>query len=196
MKINWKILIPSIVVVVAIFWMVDSVRTRSYSGTNLNFGIGNGSVTVTNTSSDPVPVQLVGTGTVSFSVSSNTSGLSGPSVRQTNKPNIVSQLFEFKAPPGVSIFAVSRGSNISFVTDLAATLAVTVQPLNSGDATVTILLAVLVILGSLFYISRLTQHSWLNRFRRKETLTQTSERQAERESFKRRFDRASSENKS
>jgi hypothetical protein len=73
MKINWKILIPSLLVIVVIFWMVDSLRPRSYSGTQLNFAIGSGSVTISNPSNNPVALQLVGEGTRSFSVSSSIS---------------------------------------------------------------------------------------------------------------------------
>ena len=187
MKINWKILIPSILVIAAIFWTVDSVRPRSYSGINLNVSVGAGPVTITNATSDPAPVQLVGTGANAFSVSSNTTGLYGSSIRQSDQANVISQVFAFTVPVGVSTLAVTRGSNVTFVGNATLPLALSIQPLNGGDTTVTILVGLAIILGSLFYISRLTQHSWLKRFRRQETAAQVSERAAERESFKRRF---------
>ena len=56
MKFNWRVLIAFVVLVGAIFWGVDSVRTRSYSGTDLSFGIGSGPVSVTNSSDAAVPV--------------------------------------------------------------------------------------------------------------------------------------------
>lgn len=192
MKINWKILIPSIVILVVFLWMVDSIRARSYSGTRLNFGVGNGPITVTNTSNNPVPIRLVGTGTLSFSVSSKTDGLSGQSVRQNDNGSIT-QAFEFQAPPGVSELIIARGSNLNFIADTDARLAVTVQPLGAGESTTTILGALLVIVAALFYLSRTTDHRWLNRFRRKENATQTAERLEERQAFKRRFDRTSAE---
>ncbi len=187
MKINWKVLIPSILVLVALFWTVDSVRPRVYSGTHLNVSIGDGTVTLTNATSNPVPAQLVGTGTNTFSVSSNTAGLYGSSVRQTDSSNVIAQVFAFTVPVGISTFDITRGSHVTFVGDPALSLTISVEPLNSGDATLTILVGLLVILGSLFYISRQTQHSWLKRFRHQATAAQVSERAAERESFKRRL---------
>jgi hypothetical protein len=191
MKINWRVLIPSVIVIVAVFWMVGSVRSRSYSGAHLNFDIGSGPVTVSNPSNDPVPTQLVGSGTRSFAVSSDTIGLSGPSVRQSTGGEIT-QVFELNLPPGESVFTVSRGNNVTFGEQVDTHLVATLNPLSEGEATTTVVAAVVVILGALFYISRATHHRWMNQFRRKESHAVTSKRLAERLAFKRRFDRVSS----
>ena len=174
MKFNWRVLIAFVVLVGAIFWGVDSVRTRSYSGTDLSFGIGSGPVSVTNSSDAAVPVQLVGTGTRSFSVSSPTEGVSGSSSRE-GSGRTTSQLYEFELPPGISVFTVTRGSGMNFVASTNTPLEASVQPLNSGDSKTTIIVAVIVLLGTLFYLSRTTGHRWISHFRRVDTSHQDTQ---------------------
>ena len=165
MKFNWKVLIALIVLIGAIFWGVDSVRTRSYSGTNLNVGIGSGPMTVTNSTDTSTPVQFVSTGSRPFSVSSTSAGALGSSTRQ-GTGRTTSQLFEYELPPGITEFSVvARGSNVSFVTDTLSDLDVTVQPLIENDARTTMIVAAIVILGTLFYVSNTTGHRWIRRFR-------------------------------
>jgi hypothetical protein len=148
MKFNWKVLIGLVVLVGAIFWGVDSVRTRSYSGNDLNFGVGSGPVTVTNSTDAPVPAQFTSTGTRPFSVTS------------------ASQLFAFDVPPGVTeLLVVSRGTAVNFVADTDTRLDVVVQPLMPSEAQTTLIAAAVVALGALFFVSRATGHSWIKRFR-------------------------------
>jgi hypothetical protein len=174
MKINLRVIIAAVVLVGAIFWAADSVRTRSYSGTDLNVGVGSGPVTVTNLSDEALPVQLVGTGTRSFSVTSTAEDVSGSSTRQGTGRS-TTQLFEFELPAGITeLMIVARGSEVSFVADTNSRLDVTVQPLTGSDAQTTLIFAAIVILGALFYISRATNHSWINLIRRdKATLQDT-----------------------
>jgi hypothetical protein len=186
MKINWKIAIAVVVIIVTAFWTFDSVRTRSYSGTQLSFGVGGGSITVSNPSSDPVDVQLSSTGTRNFSMTSKTQGLTGSSSSQ-NTDNGVIQLIKFQVPSGTSEFTISRGNNVTLTTPADTDLAVAVSPLSSGEASTTLLAAVVIIGLALFYLSRTTHHSWLQRFRSKETAEQVKEKSDEREAFKRRF---------
>src|SRR5688572_12408854 len=126
MKLNWKALVALAVIALVLFWAVDSVRSRSYSGTNLNFRISSGAVMLTNPSSEPVPVQLVGTGTRSFTVSGTMDSISGSSTRQGTGRD-TTQLFEFQAPPGVSEFSVARGTNVSLVANSETNLVAAVQ---------------------------------------------------------------------
>jgi hypothetical protein len=165
MKFNWKVLIALIVLIGAIFWGVDSVRTRSYSGTNLNVGIGSGPMTVTNSTDTSTPVQFVSTGSRPFSVSSTSAGALGSSTRQ-GSGRTTTQMFEFELPPGITEFMiVARGSAVSFVADTLSSLDVTVQPLIENDARTTMIVATIVILGTLFYVSSTTGHRWIRRFR-------------------------------
>ncbi len=165
MKFNWKVLIGLVVLIGAIFWGVDSVRTRSYSGNDLNFGVGSGPVTVTNATDANIPARLVSTGTRPFSVSSAADSISGSSARE-GTGRTAAQLFALDLPPGVTeLMIVSRGSAVNFVTDTGSRLDVVVQPLLPDDARTTMIVAAVVVLGALFYISRATDHRWINRFR-------------------------------
>ncbi len=169
MKFNWRVLIAVVLIGGGILWAVDSVRTRSYAGTNLNFLIGRGPVTVTNPSDESVAVQLVGKGSRSFSVSSSMEGVSGAPTRQ-GTGSTTTQLFAFDLPPGVSEFTVVRGgasaTDVNFVGNADTRLDATVQPLDASDARTTILAAAVIVLGGLFYISRTTEHRWISTLRR------------------------------
>jgi hypothetical protein len=184
MKLNWKVVLALVVIAVTLFWAVDAVRSRSYSGNNLNFGVGSGLVTLTNPSSESIPVQLVGTGTRSFSVSSAEEGISGSSTRQGAGRN-TTQLFEFQVPPGVSEFTVARGTNVSLVADTATNLEATVQPSTASEARTTIIVAAFVVLGALFYISHLNGHRWISASRRKVALDRSASQLAEQLAFRR-----------
>lgn len=184
MKIKWKALVALAVIALALFWAVDTVRSRSYSGTDLNFGIGSGTVTLTNPSDEAVPVQLVGTGTRAFTVSSTIEGVSGSSTRQGTGRNIT-QLFEFALPPGVSEFTVVRGANVNFATNTETTLEATVQSLDENTSRNTIIAAAGIILMALFYISHINGHRWISASRRKAAADRAASQLAERAAFKR-----------
>jgi hypothetical protein len=165
MKFNWKVLIGLVVLVGAIFWGVDSVRTRSYSGNDLNFGVGSGPVTITNSTDAPVPAQFTSTGTRPFSVTSASDSIVGSSTRE-GTGRTAAQLFAFDVPPGVTeLMVVSRGTAVNFVADTDTRLDVVVQPLMPSEAQTTMIAAAVVALGALFFVSRATSHSWIKRFR-------------------------------
>jgi len=178
MKINWRGLVALAVIVIVVFWAVDSVRSHSYTGTNLNFNIGSGPVTVTNPSDASVPVQLVGTGGRSYTVSSTIDGVSGSSTRQGTGRE-AAQLFEFALPPGVSEFTVARGADVNFVADTDTTLEATVQSLGEGAVRTTLAAAAVVVLAVLFYISRMTGHRWIAPLRRRADAIQAAKVLAE-----------------
>lgn len=156
MKINWKAAVVLMVIVVAIGWTVNSIRSHSYRGDDLNFSIGSGPITLTNPSMESIPVQLVGTRTRSFSVSSTTEGISGSSTREGTGAN-TTNVFDFDLPPGVSEFTVVRGSDVKFVADTATSLEATVHAANIGTK-IGILIAFL--LAAIFYIAYIT--GWIN----------------------------------
>ncbi len=167
MKSYWKTVkigLAFVLIVVTVFWAMNSVRSLSYSGANLTFPVGNGAVTMTNPSDQPLPVQLVSTGSRSFSVSSTIEGMPRSSTKQVNGTT-VSQLTAFALPPGVSEFTVVRGGNaktdVNFVANTETKLEAVAQPLSTNDARTTIIVAVVVTLGTLFYISRATGHRWI-----------------------------------
>jgi hypothetical protein len=172
MRFNWKVLIALVVLVAVLFWGVDSLRTRWYSGTDLDFGVGSGPVTITNSTDASVPVQLVSTGTRTFTVSSTADGVLGTSERQ-GSGRTITQLFAFDLPPGITELLVgAHTSAVSFVTGAAPRLDASVQPLAASDAKTTTIVAGVVILGTLFYISKATDHRWLKLIRRKQATVQ------------------------
>lgn len=173
MKLNWKIIKVAVAVAVIVgtlFWATDSVRSRSYQGTQLTFVVGHGPVTVTNTAIQPVSVQLVGEGARSFSIASPTKGLSGSSTRQGTGSSMT-QLLAFELPFGVSEFTVRRGATaatgVTFMASSFTGLAVIAQPLNPDETRITLVLAALVVLGALFYLSSMTGHAWIQILRGK-----------------------------
>jgi preprotein translocase subunit SecE len=171
MKLNWttfKVALAFVVIIGAIFWAANSVRPLSYSGTNLTFGVGSGAVSVTNPSSETVLVQLVAPRP--FAVSSTIDDASGSSARQTGvTPS--TQLFEFGLPPGTSEFALTRGTDVNFVANVDTNLEATVQQKGANEARTTIIVAVIVALGALFYASHATEHSLIRTLRGKDNST-------------------------
>lgn len=165
MKFNWKVLVGLVVVIAVAFWGVDSLRTRSYSGTELNFAVGGGPVTVTNPSDAPIAVQFVGAGTRSFAMSSSIDGAAGSSTRE-GSGNTSTQRIEFALPPGVSELTITRGTDVHFVASADSRLEAVVQPVTADDAQTTLIALVVVILGALFYMSNATGHAWMKLIRR------------------------------
>lgn len=164
MKFNWKIAVAALLVVGAIVWAFTSTRAQSYSGTNLSFDVGGGPVTIVNPSDDAIPVQIVGTGTRGFSVSSNIDGVSGNSTRLGTGTS-ATQTFLFDLPVGSSEFAVLRGANVQFVAATDVLLEASASPMTTDNVRSTLVVAVVVVLGALFYISSATEHQWLNSIR-------------------------------
>ena len=161
MKFNWKVLVAVAVIALTVFWVVDSMRSRSYSGTNLNFGIGRGPVTLTNASEEPVLVQLIASGTRPFTVSTTIEDVFGSSTRQGSGRD-TTQLFELASPPGMIEFTVARGTSVNFMANAVTQLDATVQLLSESETSTTLIAAAVVILAALFYIARTTRYNWMS----------------------------------
>ena len=167
MKLNWntlKIVLAFVVIVGVIFWAVDSVRSRSYSGTDLSFDTSGGTITITNPSEEPAPVQFTSSGSRTFRVSSSIEGVTGSSTR-VGTGSTRTQQFEFELPPGTSEFTVSGGTDVSFVADTATELQATVNPMSSESRRNTLIAATIVVFGTLFYASNVTRHQWIKSLR-------------------------------
>jgi hypothetical protein len=194
MKLNWKILIAIVVLVAASVWAVGSLLTRSYSGTGLNFGVGSGPITLTNPSDSALPAKLVSTRPGTFIVKSSIESVSGRSTTQQGSGrNNITQAFEFMLPSGVSEFTVTGSGDVNFVASTDTRLEATVQPLSAGDSRSTFLVAVIVILGSLFYLSHSNGHRWISASRRKKARDQAAAQETERQNFKRIYEHATSD---
>ncbi len=160
MNTNLKRIAVVVVIIGVAFWAVTSVLPQSHSGKQLTFGVGGGTVQLENPTTEPVAVQIVGTGSRTFTVSGSIEGIGGTSTRQ-GSGSTSTQLFEYALPPGPSEFKVTRGTNVSFVSPSDTSLKATVMPLAEGDARTTLIVAGLVILGGLYYLSGSIEHSWL-----------------------------------
>ena len=167
MKLNGKtvkIVFAFVIIFATIVWALGSLLSSSYSRSNLSFGVGNGPVTVTNSSDASIPVQLVGSGSRTFTVSSTIEGVSGSSTRQGTGSSSTNT-FDFELPPGISEFTIVRGTDVRFVADTATRLRATVNPLSADSFRTTIIVAIVLVLGSLFYASRATGHGWMHALR-------------------------------
>lgn len=167
MERNWKtvkIVLGFVVIFAAIFWATDSVRSRSYTGTNLSFDAGSGPVVVTNPSDQPVAVQLSGAGSRTFHVSSTIEDVTGSSTRVESGSSRIQQ-FEFLLPPGTSEFTTSGGTDVIFVVDTDTELQATINPMSSDSGRSTLIFAAVVVLVSLYFISRVTEHQWIKSIR-------------------------------
>ena len=192
MKLNRKILISIVVLIGAIVWAASSLLTRSYSGTELDFGVGSGPITVTNPSDSALPVELISTRPGTFIVKSSIEEISGRSTTQGSGRN-TTQSFEFDLPSGVSEFTVLRSGDVNFVASTDIALEATVQPLSAEDSQSTLLVAVIAILGSLFYLSRSNGHRWISASRRKEARVQAAVQETERQNFKRIYEHSTAD---
>jgi preprotein translocase subunit SecE len=176
MKLNGKtikVVFAFVIIFATIVWAMGSLLPTTYNGSDLNLGVGAGIVTVTNPSDASIPVQLVGSGSRSFTVSSTIEGVSGSSTR-LGTGSSSTNMFEFELPPGISEFTIVRGTNVKFVADTATRLRATVNPLSADSSRTTIIVAIVVVLGSLFYMSRTIDHSWMRALRPQKTSVQNA----------------------
>jgi hypothetical protein len=172
MKFNWKIVLAVVILVGAVVWGMQSLQVRTFTGIDLNFGIGSGPVTVTNQTDVPIPVQLVSTGTRSFSITnSSLLDVSGSSVRQ-GSGSTATQLMEFDLPSGVSEFTIARGNDVTFAARSDKPMQATVQPLGAQNSQTTLLMTIVLVLGSIAYIGYTTKPIWLSRIRKADMSTQ------------------------
>jgi hypothetical protein len=188
MKSNLKVIIALALIVVVIFWAVDSVRQRSYSGDNLSFAVGNGPVTVMNPSDEAITVQLVSPETRAFAVSTAIEGAAGTSAREGTGREAV-HLWEFELPSGVSEFTITRGKNVTFTAIPSTDLEATVQPVNAGDARNTLIAAVAAVVALLYYVYRTTGFGLMGMMRRQVASDLAAKKLEEKAAFKRILDR-------
>ncbi len=184
MKFNWRVLVAALILVGAVIWGADSLRTRSYSGNDLSFVAGGGTITVINASDAEVPGQLVSSR--AFAVTSDQEALSGRSATEGTGRD-TSQLFEFMLPAGTSTFTVLRGTDVNFVATSDTSLEASAEPLNSNDARTTLIVMIIAVLGSLFYMSSANGHRWMSVARRTKAADDAASKKAEQENFKRMF---------
>lgn len=188
MKFNWKVVVTLVVLIGTIVWGITSFIPLSYNGTDVEFDVGNGSVQVTNSSDQSIPVELVSTGPGSFTISNSAADIEGFSVRQGTGRNIT-QTYVFELPVGIIEFTVVGGKDVKFLSNSDTRLEATVNPLSSDEARDRLILMAIIILGSLFALSRINDHRWISASRRQKAEEQAAAQEESRETFKRMFGR-------
>jgi len=148
-----------------LFWTFNQIRERSYSGSQIAFHVGNGSVVVNNRGQEPVPVQMRAIGHMAtFRVESRAINLAETSRRQSiagTSYHVVS----FELPPGQTAVEIVRGSKVMFVSSSSQRIDATVTPMNASSTRTTLIFSGIVILGSLYYLSRQVDHQWVGTVR-------------------------------
>jgi len=162
-----RMIIALVVIVGTVFWSIDLVRKRSYSGSKFVFNVGNGSVVVTNRGQEPIPVEMRSDGrTATFRIESAELGLKETSKRRSVGRHTFHAV-SFELPPGRANIDVTRGSKVRFVSSSNQRIDAVVTPMSASSVRTTLVLAGLVILAALYYISRMLEHRWVGVLRGK-----------------------------
>lgn len=156
-----RVLVALLVVAAIWFWAINSVVKRSYSGAGIAFPVGSGVVEIDNRGQEPIPVSMRSEGrTSNFRVESSDLNLRENSRRQGGARTAY-HIIEFEVPPGKATLEVTRGSNVKFISASSQPIDAVVAPKTPQSARNTLLLATVVTLGLLFYVSQLFDHRWV-----------------------------------
>lgn len=175
MKFNFRALVALAVIVIVAYVAFDAVRLQSYSGSALTFTVPTGSVELVNDSDEPAQIRAYARSL--FHVARNDSEEALVATRQGSGRNAL-YVFEGELPPGSSELQITRGSDVTFELSSTGLLNATVTPRKSGETTTILVVAALVILGSLYYASHVTGHAWLRLIRRNATADKVGEQAA------------------
>jgi hypothetical protein len=105
----------------------------------------------------------------------------------------MTQLFEFALPSGVHEFMVVHGTDVNFTANSDTNLEATVQSSTESESRTIIIVAAVVVLGALLYVSHLNGHRWISATRRKAAADRSASQLAERLAFKRMLGRETAE---
>jgi hypothetical protein len=167
MKRKIGIIVTLLVIVGTAYWAFNSVRQRTYNGSSLSFNVGNGHVVVNNLSSAPIPVEMRSEGRVAtFRIQSAELELSEASKRQGSGRTMY-QLVSFELPPGQATIDVTRGEGVQFIATGSGRIQAVVTPMEAESARFVLGFAAVVIAIALYYLSRFTEHRWLDALRNK-----------------------------
>lgn len=163
MKINFKVIIGLVLIALVAYFAVTSVLPTTASGQSIAVESSSGSVTIENGSDESVAVVMTARGAFRVTVSGDepTELVSA----RTGSGRSAAQTIETELPPGPAVLTITRGSDVRFELTSEATIQATAVPRNEDDARNLLLLAGVVILGLLFYVSNATQHRWLKLLR-------------------------------
>lgn len=163
----FRVLIALAVIVGAVYWAYTSTRNRTYAGSELSFELAGGTTVIENPSEEPVTAHLSSKGSsASFTVISDAQEDRITSTREGSGASAVHRA-ELELPPGLTELQVTRGSNVMLTTEGETRINATVSPTSANGARTIWIVALVVVVGALYYISRTLQHRWLAALRQR-----------------------------
>lgn len=172
MRINLKVVVAMVILVGVIYIAYTTVAQQQYSGEQLQFTVNTGSALVENETGEPVAVTMT-SGRV-FTVASSESGDDFVSAREGSGRN-TRHVAAGELSATSQELRITRGSDVTFDLTGNGSLQVTVTPRSQSEISTIIIVAVVVVAGLLYYISRETKHAWLGMLRRKGLPSQNAE---------------------
>lgn len=166
MRIPWKALIAGVLLIGVLAWAYDTVRTRSYNGTDLTFELGGGSTVLFNNADNAAEARLSSTGSRgAFTIRSSSADTPITSAREGSGRNL-RHVAVVPLPPGSTELVITRGGSITAQATSVAPLEVTVTPQSQTTTTTTLVFAFIVAAACLFYIVYSTADLWRRFIRR------------------------------
>jgi len=167
MKSKIQIGIAILVIVGVSYWAYTSLQTYAYTGSGIMFPVGGGHVVIRNTGDDAIPIEMrAESRTTIFRVASAELGLA-ESARRVGSGRDAYYAVKFDLPPGQARIDVTRGNGIQLITRSDTPVEATITPLAANTIRWILGLTAVAIVGSLYYISKALDHSWLSALRGK-----------------------------
>lgn len=161
-KFNIRVIAALLMIGAVVYFAVDAIKTESHTGSEVNFTTS-GIATVTNNTDDPVTMQA--TSRSSFTLFSQQ--LEPPTMRATREGTGRTAMYVASAelPSGQSEVRVTRGSSVTFELNGSGSIQATVAARDAEGNRNILIVAGVVCLGLLAYISFTTEHAWLGMVR-------------------------------
>ena len=165
MKSKIQIVIAILVIVGVSYWAYTSLQTYAYTGSGIMFPVGGGHVVIRNTGDEAIPIEMRAEGrTTIFRVASAELGLS-ESARRVGSGRDAYYAVKFDLPPGQARIDVTRGNGVQLITRSETQIEAKITPLAANTIRWILGLTAVAILGSLYYISKAVDHSWVGALR-------------------------------
>ncbi|MCC6800442.1 MAG: hypothetical protein IT325_10005 [Anaerolineae bacterium] len=155
-----RVVVALAVIVGAAYWIINSVRTQTYAGTELEFTMSGGDVVMKNAASGPVMAQFETRGSsASFTITSDNPKQTVRSARSGSGANSVNTA-EIELPPGETTLQLARGSNVKLTAQSEEHLEAKVAPVSASTLRLILIVSGVLILGGLYFISAALEHPW------------------------------------
>ena len=152
---NYRVIAALLIMIAVLYFAIDAVQTQTYAGTELSFSTS-GVVTVTNDADQSVAV--LATASSAFTLTSDRTSGRLQSTRQGTGRTAVN-VWEGELASGITELAVTRGSDINFVLTGGVPINATVAARDAGGNQQVLMVAGVVCLGLLFFMSYTTGHA-------------------------------------